>query len=95
MIFKTPVPKAFLALKAKRNALMHFTSTHDSIKRPDFEIHGLADTSVFDELQASDAIRAHELAEGMLCELFKLRGAQEPQLKHLLHSWTGKVPTSK
>ncbi len=89
---RAPVPKAFRDLKNQRNSLMHFTSTHESMKLSGIAIHGLADTAVFDNLQVADAIKALDLAEGMLCELFRLKGTPEPQLKHLLHLWTGKVP---
>jgi hypothetical protein len=90
--FNAPVPKAFLNLKNRRNALMHFTSTHESLALPGIEVHGLADTATFDTLQASDAAGALDLAEGMLCELFRLKGTPEQHLKHALHTWTGKVP---
>jgi hypothetical protein len=90
--FNEPVPKAFLDLKNRRNVLMHFTSTHESLKLLGIEVHGLADTATFDTLQVSDAAEALDLAEGMLCELFRLKGATEQHLKHALHAWTGKVP---
>ena len=90
---EAPTPKAFMKLKDRRNALMHFTSTHESLEFPDFEVHGLADTTLFDSLQESDAVEALSVAKGMLCEFFRLRGVPEPQLKHALHFWTGELPT--
>ena len=91
--FKAPTPKAFLALKERRNQLMHFTSSHTNVNLPDgVELRGLADTSSFDTLTPTDASSALALAEEMLCELFLLRGIPERELPHALHSWTGKVP---
>ena len=90
--FTAPTPKAFLALKDRRNALMHFTSSHKTIRLPGVEIQGLADTSVLDTLTLSDARNALEVAEGMVCELFRLRGTPEDQLPDALHMWTGRVP---
>jgi hypothetical protein len=89
---ETSISKAFVRLKDRRNALMHFTSTHESLELPGVKIHGLADTTPFDSLQASDAAEALAVAEGMICEFFRLRGVPEQQLKHVLHSWTGKLP---
>ena len=90
--FTAPIPKAFLALKDRRNALMHVTSSHQTLNVPGIEIHGLADTSIFDSLTTSDATDALEVAEGMVYELFRLRGVSEQQLPRELHLWTGKVP---
>jgi hypothetical protein len=90
--FATPTPQAFLALKHRRNALMHFTSSHQTLKSADYEIRGLADTTVFDTLSSNDAESALQAAEGMVCELLRLRGTPENQLPQALHMWTGKVP---
>lgn len=90
--FTAPVPKAFLALKERRNALMHFTSSHETINVSDAELRGLADTSVFDSLTAIDAADALEVAEGMVSEILRLRGYTAEQLRLGLQMWTGKVP---
>ena len=90
--FEASIPKRFLDLKKRRNSLMHFTSTHGSFQLSRIDIHGLANTTVFDSLRTTDAAEALELAEGMICEFFRLRGVTEQQLKHALHAWTGKVP---
>lgn len=55
-------------------------------------INGLADSSVFDDLEISDAISAVDIAEGMLAELFRLRGVPANQIQALLHLWTGQLP---
>ena len=90
--FTAPTPKAFLALKERRNALMHFTSSHETLNLPGVVIQGLADTSVVDTLTLADAAHALEAAEGMVRELCRLRGTPEHQLPHALHLWTGRVP---
>ena len=80
-------------LKKRRNELMHFTSSHATVNLPDGStLHGLVDISVFDALTVADAVSALDLAEGMVEELFLLRGIPERQLPHALHAWTGKVP---
>lgn len=86
------IGKDFMDLKEKRNQLMHFTSSHQSFNIPGISIHGLADTSVFDNLKINDARFALDVAEGMLIELFRLRGVSEKSIPHELHYWTGKVP---
>ncbi len=90
--FTAPVPKAFLTLKERRNALMHFTSSHETVRLPGIEIQGLADTSVLDTLALRDAVNALQVAEDMVCELIRLRGTPEDKLPHALHLWTGRVP---
>ncbi|MCK4394730.1 hypothetical protein KAX17_17655 [Candidatus Bipolaricaulota bacterium] len=90
--FQSKVPKAFLGLKDRRNDLMHFTSSHDTLTLPGLTLHGAVDTSAFDTLTADDASEALEIAEGMICELFRLRGVPEEDLDHVLHLWTGKPP---
>lgn len=91
--FDAPTPKAFRALMYGRNDLIHFTSSHTTVNLPDGVIlHGLVDISVFDALTVADAVCALDLAEGMVRELFLLRGIPERELPHALHSRTGKVP---
>jgi len=89
---KAPTPKAFMALKERRNELMHFTSSHETLTLPGVEIQGMADTSALDNLTLSDAVSALEVAEDMVCELLRIRGIPEEQLPHALHMWTGRVP---
>jgi hypothetical protein len=87
--------KAFADLKEKRNALMHFTSTHESISEiPGILIHGLADTEVFDSLQSCDADVALKVAEDSICDILQLSGQTEKEQLGGLHLWTGKVPSS-
>jgi hypothetical protein len=90
--FDDPVVRSFMALKERRNALMHFTSTHETLTGDGFEIRGLADTSVFDDLTTADPAAALEVAEGMLRVLLRHRGIPEARLPAALHVWTGLPP---
>ncbi|MEA2880604.1 MAG: hypothetical protein QOF14_5800 [Hyphomicrobiales bacterium] len=90
---EAPAVKAFMALKSKRNALVHFTSSHETLQLPAITIGGLTDTSVFDDLTAADGRSAHRIAEAMVAEVFRLRGIPESQIPQLLHLWTG-VPAA-
>lgn len=90
--FEDPPAKTFLSLKERRNCLMHFASSHETVNIPGTELRGLANTSALDTLTKTDATIALEVAEGILCVLFRLRGIQETQLPHALHAWTGRIP---
>jgi hypothetical protein len=92
--FEEPAAKAFLTLKERRNGLMHFTSSHETVFVPGITIHGLADTTILDRLTRIDALDAVEAVEGMIYVLLRARGISEQNLPHVLHSWTGKVPLS-
>jgi hypothetical protein len=82
----------FVALKNLRHKLVHFTSSHETFSIPGVAIHGLADTSVYESLSAKIALEALHTAEGILCEVFLLRGIAPAELSHALHSWTGRPP---
>lgn len=84
--------KAFADLRQLRNKLMHFTSSHQTLKVPGMVIHGLADTSAYDGLSDADAKHALRAAEDLLSEIFRLRGIPEDRIPHSLHAWTGKPP---
>ncbi len=90
--FSTGAARDFKVLKERRNALMHFTSSHITLDAlGDLTFHGLADTSAFDELTAAHAADALEAAEGIICEIWRLRGIPEESLPHMLHQWTGRM----
>lgn len=82
----------FVTLKNIRHRLMHFTSTHETMSVPGIDIHGMADTSDYHALSAKSAIEALHTAEAFLCEVFRLRGISSENLRHELHSWTGRPP---
>ena len=82
----------FVNLKNLRNKLVHFSSSYETFKFSGATIIGLADTTVYDSLDANSALKALETAEQFICEIFRLRGIEERDIFHALHSWTGKVP---
>jgi hypothetical protein len=87
-----PIVRLFFALKEKRNRLMHFTSTHETFAGDGFQIEGLADTSVLDDLAPTDAVMALQIAEDMMRVLLRYRGVSEAALPAALHMWTGQPP---
>lgn len=92
--FSQGAVQKFVELKNKRNRLMHFTSSHQSITEiPGVIIHGWADVSEYQALKAQDALDALSTSEGFLCEIFALRGIAPERFPHQLHSWTGRVPS--
>lgn len=86
------VGRDFMKLKELRNGLMHFSSSHESIEVLGLAIHGLADTTDYESLDEHAAVKALDTAENLICEVFRLRGADDTDLCHGLHSWTGKLP---
>lgn len=82
----------FVALKDRRNRLMHFTSSHEIFTMPGFAIYGMANTTDYHSLTARSAIDALQTVEAFLCEIFMLRGISPENLPGALHSWTGKPP---
>jgi hypothetical protein len=86
------IAKDFMALKNKRNQLMHFTSSHSSFTVGPISMQGAADISVFDELSSTDAKCALATAEGIVELLMRLRGIPDDQLPRAMQLWTGKVP---
>ena len=92
--FGSGVGQQFIDLKNLRNELVHFSSTHETIELPGVTIHGLADTSVYSLLNANTPSKSLKVAEQFICDIFRLRGIEEENICHALHSWTGRVPTA-
>jgi hypothetical protein len=87
------IGKEFQKLKNKRNTLMHFTSSYDTLSLPDnITIKGLANTEVFDSLTVEDAFKAIDIIERFIKEILRLKGRSIEKLPSELHFWTGKVP---
>ena len=87
------IGKAFRALKDKRNALMHLTSSHDTLSLPgNVTITGLVNTEAFSNLAVEDAIKSIDTIERFIEEIFRLKGAPPEHIAGNLHFWTGKVP---
>jgi len=83
---------AFNNLRIKRNELMHFVSSYEAHNVGNIRLEGLADTSVFDNLQPSEARDAVRTAEEMLEYVFRLAVMPEGEIPGALHLWTGKPP---
>lgn len=66
MDFGSGAGQRFMELKNKRNELVHFSSTWETVEVPGITISGLADTSVFEMLGEHSAIQALETAERFL-----------------------------
>ena len=80
-------------MRQRRNALMHFASSHDTLQlQGGVTIHGLADTTVYESLGVTDADKALELAVGMVREILRLRGVSQDQIPNDLFFWTGTPP---
>lgn len=83
--------KAFVDLKNKRNAIVHFTSTHESFSHDGIAFHGLANTTDYDELSYEAAAWALETAECFVAEILRLAEMPPDHVRHAMHAWTGKV----
>ncbi len=93
LIIDSGIGKDFVDLKNLRNYLMHFVSTHETVRVPNIEIQGLANIDRYENLEIVDAQNALNVAEGFLCEIFRLRGIAENDIDYMLRLWTAKVPT--
>ena len=91
--FSRGVGQQFIRLKELRNKLMHFRTSFDAVKTFDGELRGLADLTEYEALNKNTAVEAIQIAEEMIAEIFRLKGASEEQIAHYLHQWTGMVPS--
>lgn len=82
----------FMRIKILRNSIVHFNSTHTTLKYEGVEFQGLADTTDYDALSYEEARNALFAAEDLIAEVFVLAGVERDKVKHLLHSWTGRLP---
>jgi hypothetical protein len=87
--FSQGIPKLFNDLKERRNALMHFTSTHQTLVFQDSRIEGFTDSSNYDSLGIQDAILALQVAEGMISEMLVLKPIPEGDIHEALNFWIG------
>ena len=82
----------FNKLKTLRNSIVHFTSTHSSFEYESIAIHGLANTTEYDNLSFDKARWSLFTAEDVLAELFALSGTTRENIPSLLQLWTGRAP---
>lgn len=71
---------------------MHFKSSHESIDLPGHKAFGLADSTSYDSLTQEFAQNILSASEGVLEEIFALRGISVEKVPHSMHAWTGKFP---
>lgn len=86
------IGKSFIGLKDLRNSLIHFVSTHETIKVPGMEIQGAVNIDHFEKLSIEDGHQALVIAEGLLCEIFRLHGKGEVDFNYMLRLWSAKAP---
>jgi hypothetical protein len=84
--------KEFDEIRDVRNALMHFTSSHDTATFPNMIIEGMANTTIYDALAPQAALKALNAAEGIVAEILLRSGSTSEQIPQALQAWTGKVP---
>ncbi len=87
--------RAFIDLKAVRNGIVHFKTSHETIQASNVIIHGLANTTHYDALNAASAERALSVAEGVVAEVMRLAGFDEVTANHALAAWIGKVGSAR
>lgn len=90
--FTSGAGSEFIKLKELRNSIIHFTSSHESVELGDVAMHGLADTTEYDSLTATNASWALQTAEGIVAEVFLLAGLTAKEVPNALHAWAGRVP---
>lgn len=83
---------AFMKVKALRNSIVHFSSSHTTLEFGNTVVRGLADTTDYDELTFDSARSALLAAEGVIGEVFVLAGMEQQNVGHLLHGWAGRLP---
>jgi hypothetical protein len=81
--------KSFIKLKDRRNALMHFTSSHESLSLEGLQLEGVADVTVYESLVGNDALDAVAIAENFVAELLKASGFKAEQIPFGLRLWLG------
>lgn len=62
----------FVRLKNLRNSIVHFQTTHETVRAPQLIMHGLADTTEYDALNGSSAESALVIVEKLAAEIFRL-----------------------
>ena len=86
------VGSEFEELRKKRNKLMHFISGYETLEFDNIKIHGLSNTSDFDNLSYADATNSYRVAFLFVEYILKLAGTSEKNLPHAMHHWAGIPP---
>jgi|SRR2546422_6263185 len=83
--------QVFLKLVERRNLLLHFTTTHESMGYENVQIHGLADISFYASLTLADLFAAIGTAEDAIGELIRVQGGlNEERVLMAKTYWSGR-----
>jgi hypothetical protein len=81
----------FAEIKRRRNAIVHFTSTHETVEVGPYRLQGMADTTEYDILSHADAAPALKAARDLVAEIFRIAGLSPGQVARAMHGWTGTI----
>ncbi len=80
----------FISLRDRRNAFMHFKTTHDSIDLPgNVTVSGLADLSIFAELDEETPWKTLMCVRQIVEALGECRGVKTKDMPAFIHHWLG------
>jgi hypothetical protein len=79
----------FKLLKDRRNSIVHFQSSNETVHAANIIIRGLANTTYYDSLSGIDAENALSCAEELVGELLRLAGFDQPTVERASHCWIG------
>jgi hypothetical protein len=78
----------FKELKDLRNKLMHFTTSHETLRIGDAELHGVSDISIYHNLTLQDSYHAWQTAHSTIAEILRLSGKTDDQVTREMIHWT-------
>lgn len=87
--FKKSPALELAELISLRNEIVHFESNYETVEYSQLIVHGLANTTKYDALQAQDAIRAVSIAENIALEFFRLANFNQVDQEQAKTAWTG------
>jgi hypothetical protein len=84
----------FVRLKNIRNSIVHFHTTHETVRAPQLIMHGLADTTEYDALNSNSAQSALAIVEEFVAEIFRLAQFDAATSENALAAWIAKPGVS-
>lgn len=79
----------FINLIEKRNALMHFEATYETLEIDNFTLKGLVDISLYNSLQSKDALSALDVSKCFIESWITLQGFEKEHVKASTQHWIG------